>query len=52
LNDGSVGRFEPDSFVVALSELEARTGLVFFPDLPAGAAERLKADVDIAGFAE
>jgi endonuclease G len=52
LNDGSVGRFEPDSFVLALSELEARTGLVFFPDLPAGAAERLKADVDIAGFAE
>jgi endonuclease G len=52
LNDGSVGRFVPESFVVPITDVETRTGLVFFPDLAAGEAERLKANVDTAGFAE
>jgi endonuclease G len=42
LNDGSVGDFVPESFVVAISDVEARTGLVFFPDLGADAVQKLE----------
>jgi len=52
LNDGSIGRFVPESFVVSVSDLEARTGLVFFPDLAAGEAKPLKDSIDAAGFSE
>jgi endonuclease G, mitochondrial len=52
LNDGSVGRFVPESFVVPISDLETRTGLVFFADLAAGEAARLKTNVDTAGFSQ
>jgi hypothetical protein len=52
LNDGSVGSFVPESFVIAIRDLEARTGLLFFPDLAADEARRLKTDVDAASFSE
>jgi endonuclease G len=50
LNDGSVERFVPEASVVAVNEIEARTGLGFFPDATADDAKKLKTNFDTAGF--
>ena len=52
LNDGNAGDFVPETLAVSISDLEARTGLTFFPDLAADEARRLKANVDLEVFSE
>ncbi|MDI5919922.1 DNA/RNA non-specific endonuclease [Halomonas sp. LR5S13] len=39
-----------DDFLVSIDELEARTGLDFFPQLPKAAAVALEAEVETAGW--
>lgn len=39
-----------DDFLVSIDELEARTGLDFFPQLPEAAAAALEAEVETAGW--
>ena len=49
-NDGSRER-DPRRFAVPIVEIEAATGLTFFPNLPEAEARYLKAGLDYDGFA-
>jgi|GEM_PF-1848471 len=48
-NDGSIDR-EPENFLTSVEEVEARTGLTFFPDLSDQEAAALKAPTTLAEF--
>lgn len=47
---GVAGDEPLDDFLVSIDELEARTGLDFFPQLPEAAAAALEAEVESAGW--